>query len=738
MRKFYPYLQDSYYENVNDGIVRRKFLASLDEYVNQKQYVKITLLNWMEEPLKEISGEITTGNLTKDGSSAIRRTCSLTASVNASEYSVEDMEGNFAINKKIFLEIGIKNYTNSYPEYPILWFPQGVFFISDFSINAGATASTNISLSLKDKMFGLNGDVGGKFSSTTILDELDSQAPSGEYISEKVKIYQLIQELVHHFGGEDLNNIVIEDVPLRIKRVMRWMGDNPLWMVPQQGDVDAGYGNNLWYDILVDEPEDKPAGTLQINTGEDAGYIYDDFVYTGELVASPGESVCTVLDKIKQYLGNYEYFYDEFGVFHFREIKNYLNTTQGKILLDEMDKNDYLVEISSGKSVYTFSDNRNLITLNATPQYSNIKNDYVIQGLRKMTGSDISYPIRYHLAIDRKPLPGNTYRDLLIYKEESTGTKKAVFPVSKDSEKDLPQPGDFNLVYRVGKQFFYWEDSVYKEIKPIQYYPINEAEPGYITKDWRTELYLQGLLAKNKGTDAGYYYSQLEAGKNMPNTNTTWLGYLFRNNMKNRIDTDYYFEELEAFWPLVYDLETQKFIGEDAEKPLRRSALADGRFYLDFIDPSVSTLGEYAISNIGRRTDVVNNNEINCLFEPEIPNIVFINNDDDNKDKLIEECQLSGEPFTKVRGEIYWGFATGGYNNAAFDQLKYEMYVHTNYQKTLSLTALPVFYLEPNSRIEINDKTTNTYGAFMIQNITIPLGSGGVMSASCNECLQKT
>lgn len=138
MRKFYPYLQDSYYENVNDGIVRRKFLASLDEYVNQKQYVKITLLNWMEEPLKEISGEITTGNLTKDGSSAIRRTCSLTASVNASEYSVEDMEGNFAINKKIFLEIGVKNYTNSYPEFPILWFPQGVFFHQRFFYKYGS------------------------------------------------------------------------------------------------------------------------------------------------------------------------------------------------------------------------------------------------------------------------------------------------------------------------------------------------------------------------------------------------------------------------------------------------------------------------------------------------------------------------------------------------------------------------------------------------------------------------
>ncbi len=62
-------------------------------------------------------------------------------------------------------------------------------------------------------------------------------------------------------------------------------------------------------------------GVKQYNTNEDVGYTYADFVYDTELTANLGESVVTVLDKIKQYLGNYEYFYDEFGVFHFREIK---------------------------------------------------------------------------------------------------------------------------------------------------------------------------------------------------------------------------------------------------------------------------------------------------------------------------------------------------------------------------------------------------------------------------------
>lgn len=45
MRKYYEYLQDSYYENLNDQRVRRDFLRQIDDFVNQKQYVRITLLN---------------------------------------------------------------------------------------------------------------------------------------------------------------------------------------------------------------------------------------------------------------------------------------------------------------------------------------------------------------------------------------------------------------------------------------------------------------------------------------------------------------------------------------------------------------------------------------------------------------------------------------------------------------------------------------------------------------------
>ena len=977
MRKDYPYLQDSYYEDANSQRERRNFLSTIDSFVNQKLYVKITLLNWEEEPIKEISGELTSGTISKDGSSSVRRTCQVSATVSRGEYDVEDTELDFSINKKMFLEIGVKNYSNLYKEYPILWFPQGVFFISSFAITSNATSSINISLTLKDKMCGLNGEVGGTFQSTVILDEMQTQSPTGETVYEKVLIYDLIQELVNHWGGENLNNIVIEDVPLRIKRVMKWTGDVPLYM-RQSGEA----GGLQWqcYPQGSIPKDEENLDWMQYNNGEDVGYVYDDFYYTSELSANAGETVTSVLDKIVQYLGNYEYFYDEFGVFHFREIKNYLNTTQATNLLDDMAANNYLVDIATSKDVYTFSDNSNLVSISANPQYNNIKNDYVIHGLRKMTSSDISYDVFYHLVIDNKPQPlgqrngqnhYNTYYDLLLYTDELTDLTQATFPLYVE---ELPRPGNFNVVYRVqdttqgdledsiedyqdqqlsaqekikelkakldelnarlqeleakidqytlvsdtaqeeidrltkendeikkvlnentttyteqvkelntmksslidyknqrrdlenkikadqdnqelkdqlnsviarivvleddidslqsntdnlkntidtqraeiekneemiaeweeklntvnveggsieeyvslirersdvkeqiqmteqeiarneqtindldlrieqaeeeiknaeenidataGYAFYVWDDSDYRKLPVVKYYPSNGD--GYTVLDWRTEIYLQGMLAKNNGTDAGMYYHNLELDYTQAANDRNWIAGILRYGRKNRVDTDYYFQELEAFWPQMYNLETQKFYGQESNDELLTTSLADGVYYLDFIEPQTSGLGEFSIQNIGRRMDVVNDEDINCLFQPLIPDVIFLNRDDEeNFDKLKAECQDKGEEWTQVTSDVYYALATGGWRNAAFDQIKYELYLHTNYQKTLSVTALPVYYLEPNSRVTINDKSTNTYGSFVLRSLSIPLGPGNVMSGSCAECFER-
>jgi hypothetical protein len=45
----------------------------------------------------------------------------------------------------------------------------------------------------------------------------------------------------------------------------------------------------------------------------------------------------------------------------------------------------------------------------------------------------------------------------------------------------------------------------------------------------------------------------------------------------------------------------------------------------------------------------------------------------------------------------------GGALRSAYDEIKKELYQYTNYNEQISLTTLPIYYLEPNVRITVRD-----------------------------------
>ena len=119
-------------------------------------------------------------------------------------------------------------------------------------------------------------------------------------------------------------------------------------------------------------------GHITYNYGDDVGFIYTDFTYPGELVGNAGDNISGIIDKIKGTLGNFEDFYDIYGNFRLQEIKNYLNTSHATTLLQNLTKDDYVIDQSQGKSVYDFSNSKLITSFSNTPQYLNIKNDYVV------------------------------------------------------------------------------------------------------------------------------------------------------------------------------------------------------------------------------------------------------------------------------------------------------------------------------------------------------------------------
>ena len=634
MIKNYPYLKD------------KDFLIEIDESLVTTQYAQIILLDWNENPIQNIEGKIIGGNLSIQGDSSVRRTGTLDTFVEDDSYDYYSLNSLFSLNKKIFLEIGIKNTTQKYQDYPIIWFPQGYFLITGLSLQHSLTGTT-INLSLKDKMALLNGDCGGTIPAAVTFNEKDDYAEEREEVElTKVTIYQIIYELVNHFGEIPISKILINDVPLQIRQVMKWIGDTPLYQYIQMKDGKESYT----YDIKT-HPEISSSPMKTFQYGDDVGYIYTDFVFPDELVSEPGQSVCDILDKIKNVLGNYEYFFDIWGNFVFQEKKNYLNTRQNTIQLQLLKNENYLIQMKEGLSVYKFKNSKLIQSISNTPKYENIKNDFIVWGVKKTTDGT-EWPIRYHLAIDEKPPLRNKPVTLYLY-DDKYGTPKA------------------NIKQIAG--------STKKEIT---------------VADWRTELYIQGL--ENPSIVTPYYL------------------------------------ELDNEWRKMYDLEKQDFKPEFIERPYELD------YFLDFIDTD-SKLGEYSIQNIGRRTLVLNDKSINCLFEPEIPNVVFINGSED-KEKAEQDRNnyyAKGENWTQVSGEVYNHLAIGGSLNSAFVAVRDLLYQRTNYNEQIQISLVPIFHLEPNTRITVVDDESSTSGDFIINSITIPLDVGAMMSINATKALEK-
>lgn len=632
------------FEYLND----MDFLTQLDKLHMRVQYAKIILLSFKdEEPIKEIQGSITSGNLSVNGSSAIRRTINLTMLASIDNSNLEDIDNEISINKKIKVLIGYDNPLKSYKNYgDIIWFPCGLFVLSSANISR-STSGWNISITGKDKMCLLDGTAGGTLPASITFHESLVQLDNGDVEIQYPTIFQIIYEAVNHWGGEAIENIIITDIDEEIKMLVRYMGDKPV------------YFSNDYQSLSFEAQEDYPH---MFSYGQDAGYKYTDFTYPGELVLNAGDTVVTLLDKIVSTLGNYEYFYNIDGKFVFQEIKNYLNT--GSPLL-ELSPEDYVRSYNNAKFLYSLTDLDTTTAITRNPKYDNVKNDFYVWGKRK-TSTGVEVSIRYHLAIDDKP-------DIDLAMQNMWEVK--------DKKSNLIVRYDFNTL---------------DDYSVDDYTVILVGTP---CDEWREELYRRALNAQ----------------------------------VSNSVYDNYYDSELIAEWRNLYNPMNKNWDATNHWNPDVFNDPGSINFWLDFIDTS-SALDKYSIKNIGRRTKVVNNNDIKTVYNSEVPDVVFIEGLDQD---LIVKYQGIGQRFFILTNEYYDMFSISTTGTSCFDQIREMMYQNLCYNTTISLTCLPKYYIEPNNIIRVEDKDSNIYGNYQITQYSLPLTYNGTMSITATEVLTR-
>lgn len=621
------------------------FLRKLDNEKLKTIYIKIIILNQEELPLETIEGKVSNGNLNINGTSSVRRTGNITFLAEEKNNDIMNINNLLALNKKIKILIGFDNNINiNYNK--IIWFPLGVFIITQPNISHSLSGVT-INLSFKDKMCLLNGECGGSLPTSIEFDKTWS-------------MYSIVQTLVHNFGGESLSKIFINDLKEEIKQVCVWTGTEPL------------YYNTVTQKYTTNGEETIGDGWVTFNTWEEVGYVYTLFSYPSKdknFVAAFGETVTSVLDKIKNVLGNYEYFYDVEGNFIFQEMPNYLNNSYNPTDIYRLDNNrrveiasnglailnetNYQVDFNNNSSsVYTFEQGSGLITsYSNTPNYMNIKNDFHIWGKDKYNNA-----IHYHYVIKKKPTVFHEYA--AVFDKDSNGEPLGTIR--------LAAAGDDNFI-------------------------------NYIPEDWRAELYMQALVKR-----------------------------------KNGIRPDIYEQEILDLFPDIYNFEQKCFKADLIKYP---NAL---HYFIDYLEPA-NDLYNYSVDVLGPKIIAIQQDTITRLYEVDVPNIILFSTDMDVEERAQKEarCRFEGQPFANVEPSIMDLIIEGGSGESADNVARSLLYQRTSFNESITIQSMPIYYLETNNRITVNDEASNIYGDYIINSMSIPLNVGGVMNISATRALER-
>lgn len=685
------------------------FLDKLNRQKVKEQFAKVIVLDSKENPLTAIEGRISAGNISINGSSAVRRAGSLTFLAKKENNDLTNIDNLLSLNKRIKVMIGVKNTVDSkYPD--IIWFKQGIFVISQPTLTHNAQG-VNIQLQIKDKMCLLNGEQGGNLPTSVIFHEYDqitglreikysgsinnaypdepntwtvykfidadgaetfytwdnysgwtkiTEAASamslvGQRVSHKQRIFDIIFTLVCNYGHQAASRIFINDVPLELKQSVR-----------NTGSAEIYYNSsNDQYTLDAEQMVANPDVWRVFNYNEDCGYVYTDFVYPGELISSLKDSVCNILDKIKNTLGNYEYFFDLDGNFVFQEKKNYLNTSyEATQKLDQdgylLDADNYYVNFNNySDSTFNFEEgNPFVISYSNVPNFNNIKNDFHIWG-KNQDG----LAIHYHLVIKEKPKPPfNTWSVVPI--KNSLGEYTGAVRLATDEDTEVIE---------------------------------------YIPTDWRAELYLQGL-----------------------------------QETKMQIRPDIYKQELLDLFDSIYEFVYEDELGVLHETGRFKADLInrpnDLIYWVDYINPA--ELLDISVESIGVKIQTEQKDGIKRLYNTDIPNVIMIDisSPDIEKAKLEAKCANSGQPFSKVEGNIYKSVAIGTAGYTAQETARNLIYQHTNFLSSVSIQSIPIYYLDTNTRITINDAAAGISGDYVINSINYSLG-GNQMSLNASKAL---
>ena len=249
---------------------------------------------------------------------------------------------------------------------------------------------------------------------------------------------------------------------------------------------------------------------------------------------------------------------------------------------------------------------------------------------------------------------------------------------------------------------------IYTNIAKYEGEPIEEWYFPYRGCDWREIIYRMAL-DYNKFSGMDNFLSKVRQA----NPDTCRFG---------KTGYEQYYTDILGFWrDLYYTKEGETQPSWDIEK---LSDLNSLNFWFDFLDGGQKS-DILSIPNIGRREEVIVDKDVKMLFEIEPPPLLYYVGD------AVPQTTLT-YTLLKITSELEPLFNIASYGKSAKLVLDEKLSTSTSFNKTLNISAIPMYFLEPNTKIQINNHDQAS-GDYWLDKISISLSHNGQMTLNVTE-----
>ena len=167
---------------------------------------------------------------------------------------------------------------------------------------------------------------------------------------------------------------------------------------------------------------------------------------------------------------------------------------------------------------------------------------------------------------------------------------------------------------------------------------------------------------------------------------------------------------------------------------------SDGHWHVDVLDNPTSInywldfcssgdLAKFSIQRLGDRAKAVNDSTVKSIYYEEAPNVLFAYIDEER------DRTMTGYTYLLINRSMEELFTIASTGKSAKEALTTQLNSSAFIAESLSITSVPIYYLDVNTKIQIADNERGINGDYIVSKLTIPLAYNGTMSITATNVI---